>query len=57
MRAEEKSIRSQITGKYKEKYLKADTREKVKIRDSIQKAYKALGKTAADADKVINAWK
>ena len=54
---EEKSIRSQITGKYKEEYLNADSKGKVKIRDSIQKAYKALGKTAADADKVINAWK
>ena len=54
---EAKNIKSQITQRYKEKYLKAGNSEKVKIRDAIQKAYKALGLTATDADKVINKWK
>lgn len=42
---------------WKSVYLEADSRTKTAIRDAIQKAYKAMGLTAADADKVINGWK
>lgn len=55
--AEVKDIKSSITKEMKPKYLEADAAGRVKIRDAIQKAYKAMGLTAADADKVINGWK
>lgn len=55
--AEVKDIKSAITKEMKPKYLAADAAGKVKIRDAIQKAYKAMGLTAEDADKVINGWK
>ena len=42
---------------WKSAYLEADARGKTAIRDAIQKAYKAMGLTAEDADKVINGWK
>ena len=51
------NIKSQINKKYREAYMAADSRGKVAIRDAMQKAYKALGYSAADADKVINGWK
>lgn len=51
------AIKSQITEKYKKAYLAADNDGKRKIRDAIQKAYKAIGLTAEDADKIINKWK
>ena len=54
---EVKSIKSTITSTWKDKYLAADRNGKIKIRDAIQKAYKAMGLTTADADKVINGWK
>ena len=41
---------------WKSEYLAADAKTKTTIRDALQKAYKALGLTAADADKVINGW-
>ena len=40
----------------KSEYLTADNAGKTKIRDAIQKAYKAMGLQATDADKVINNW-
>ena len=52
-----KSIKSNINSHYKELYLEADASGKVRIRDAMQKAYKQLGLTAGDADKVINKWK
>lgn len=52
-----KDIKTQLTAKYKAAYLAADQSGKRKIRDALQKAYKALGYTATDADKVINGWK
>jgi hypothetical protein len=51
------NIKSTITNQYKSAYLEADSNGKRKIRDAIQKAYKAAGFTAEDADKVINKWK
>lgn len=55
--SEVKDIKSAITKEMKQKYLAADSAGKVKIRDAIQKAYRAMGLTAEDADKVINGWK
>ena len=54
---EEKNIKTQITKQYKAAYLAADADGKREIRDAIEKAYKLLGYTAKDADKVINKWK
>ena len=54
---EAKNIKTQITKQYKAAYLEADADGKRTIRDAIQKAYKLLGYTAEDADKVINKWK
>ena len=51
------NIKKQITTKYKPMYLAADNKGKTQIRDEIHKAYKALGYSAEDADKVINKWK
>ena len=51
------SIKSAITEKWKEIYLNADSKTRTKIRDAIQKAYKAIGLTANDANKVIDNWK
>ena len=41
---------------WKSTYLAADATGRIRIRDAITKAYKALGLTAADADKTINGW-
>ena len=41
---------------WKSEYLSADLSGKNKIRDAIEKAYKALGYTAGDADKMIEKW-
>ena len=54
---ETKNIKTQITKQYKAAYLEADANGKRQIRDAIQKAYKLMGLTAEDADKVINKWK
>ena len=51
------SIKTAITEKWKEIYLNADSRTRTAIRDAIQKAYKAIGLTAQDANKVIDNWK
>jgi len=52
-----KDIKSQITQKYKSQYLNGSTEDKRRILDAIEKAYKALGLTAKDADKIVNGWK
>jgi len=44
-------------GDLKQEYLAADSKGKVRIRDAIQKVYKAIGLTAAEADKRIKKWK
>ena len=54
--ATETGIKTQLTKQYKETYIYSDANEKRKIRDALEKAYKALGYTAADADKVIDGW-
>ena len=54
---EVQSIKSTITSTWKEKYLAANLTGKNKIRDAIQKAYKAMGLTAEDANKIIDGWK
>ena len=51
------NIKGEITKKYKAAYLAADSKGKVRIRDAVQKAYKAMGLTAEDADKAIEKWK
>ena len=50
------SIKNQLTKKYKQAYLDANTNGKRLIRDALQKTYKALGYTAADANKIIDGW-
>jgi uncharacterized protein YqgV (UPF0045/DUF77 family) len=52
---EKKNVKSKLSD-WKSEYLGADSRERIRIRDAIQKAYKALGYTAADADKIIDGW-
>ena len=52
-----KDIKTAITKQYKDKYLAADSAGKTRIRDAIQKAYRKMGLTAEDANKVINGWK
>jgi len=54
---EAKNIKSQITSHYRDAYKEADSDGKRKIRDAMHKAYKKLGYTVEDADKVINKWK
>lgn len=54
---EVKDIKSQINSRIKKQYAEADSREKVRLVDAMEKAYKVLGLTAADADKVIDGWK
>ena len=41
---------------WKSEYLSADSNGKRRIRDAMQKAYKALGLPTADADKTIEKW-
>ena len=41
---------------WKSVYLEADAKERIRIRDALQKTYKAAGYTAADADKTIERW-
>ena len=53
----EKEIKNEINKKTKTKYLEADSNGRVKLRDAMQKAYKAIGFTAEDADKTIEGWK
>jgi len=52
---EKKNVKSKLSD-WKSEYLEADSRERIRIRDAITKAHKALGYTAEDADKTINGW-
>lgn len=49
-------IKSELSRELKSKYLAAGSSERVKIKDAMQKAYKAAGYTATDADKIISGW-
>ena len=53
---EAKNIKSTITSEYKDKYLKADQSIRWRIRDAMEKAYRAMGLKAEDADKIIEGW-
>lgn len=50
-------IRQSITSTWKEKYLAGDLTTRKKIRNAMEIAYKALGKSAADVSKVLENWK
>ena len=50
------NIKKQLTTKYKDAYLAADSAGKVKLKNAIELAYKALGYTTTEADKTINSW-
>ena len=50
------NIKTQLTKELKQKYLEANNADKVKIRNELQAAYRALGLTAADANKAIDGW-
>ena len=54
---EKKNIKTQLSKEYKQDYLAADEKGKVRIRNAMQLAYKELGLTAEDADKTIKGWK
>ena len=51
------NIKKQITSKYKKQYLEASGNEKIKLKDALTKAYKAVGMTATEAQETINKWK
>ena len=53
----QKQVKDSISGRWKSQYLAADSAGRVKIRDAMQKAYKAAGLTAKDADNTIEGWK
>lgn len=50
-------VKQQINTELKQKYLEADNSGRVRIRDEMQKAYKAAGYTVDDANKQIEKWK
>ena len=50
------NIKKQLTTKYKDAYLAADSAGKVKLKNALELAYKALGYTTTEADKTINSW-
>ena len=50
-------VKTQINTELKQKYLEADNSGRVRIRDEMQKAYKAAGYTVDDANKQIEKWK
>ena len=54
--AEVKDVKSQLTTLMKAKYQAGTPADRVKMRNALQIAYKALGYTAADADKIIDGW-
>jgi len=54
--AEVKDVKSQLTTLMKAKYQDGSPADRVKMRNALQIAYKALGLTAADADKIIDGW-
>ena len=50
------SIKKDYLSDWKSEYLAADSNRRRQIRDAMQKAYKAIGYTAEDADKTIKNW-
>jgi hypothetical protein len=53
---EAKDIKSQINSKIKKEYLPADSKTRTRLKDAMDKAYKALGFTVAEADKKVQEW-
>lgn len=51
-----KAIRTDVNKKIKAQYLAADANGRIRLKDAMEKAYKALGFTAEDADKTISNW-
>ena len=51
------NIKKQLTDKYKDEYLNGTTTVRIRIRNALEMAYKALGYSKADADKIIDGWK
>jgi len=49
-------IKTQINKVIKEQYMAADSATKTKLKDAMNKTYKALGYTVADADKTVQGW-
>ena len=54
---EAKNIKTEVNKRIKEQYLKADAKEKIRLQDAMNKAYKALGYTTEDAEKTREKWK
>ena len=53
---ETKKVKDKLSD-WKSEYLEGDAKTRTRIRDALQKAYKALGLKASDADKTIENWK
>jgi hypothetical protein len=53
---EAKDIKSQINSKIKKEYLPADSKTRTRLKDAMDKTYKALGFTVAEADKKVQEW-
>lgn len=51
-----KAIRTDVNKKIKAQYMAADANGRIRLKDAMEKAYKALGFTAEDADKTISNW-
>ena len=51
------NIRDKVNGQVKAAYLEADSKERIRLRDAMNKAYKALGYTEEDAGKTVRGWK
>ena len=51
-----KAIKKEVNGNIKKQYLAADSDGRRRLMDAMEKAYKALGFTAEDADKTISSW-
>lgn len=49
-------IKNEYLSKWKSEYLNGSSDKRRKIRDALEKAYKLIGYTAADADKTIAKW-
>ena len=54
---EQKNIKKQIGTKYKQQYLEATGNEKIRLKNALIMAYKAVGVSETDANKIINGWK
>ena len=51
------NIKNQLPKAYKSDYLEATGNAKVKMKDALIKAYKAIGVSEAEANNIINKWK